>query len=330
MKTFNNDKNRIEAERGVMRMGKGLFWVSVCTSAICVVGIGLELLRSETPDLHNYVFTGDTAFAAKIALYLGVLYILHFVEFYGIALSAKMVFTEFAGFMAARNGLVAKYNAMRQTSLVLWSCIFFVSASFSAATSYYGSKAIGAIAASRINTDKVQNLPRERTKAVTENTATQREKLEALRKERDAAIAKAEAQISGETKRLAKRGNEWAKNEIANATNSAARPYASKIAKAESELAAAEKDANARYDKVETTMLKAAESEISSAENKGKTVSLLTSLLGILPTLMGISIVGITSMSEVAAKAGTRQNNDADDAHATQSRAYSQRSKSGF
>ncbi len=302
MKTFNNDKNRIEAERGVSRMAKGLFWVSVFSSALCVVGIALEFVRTDAPAVHDYFFTGDTAFMSKAVVFALAMYVLHFIEFFGVALAAKMVFTEAGGFAAAQSGLVAKYNGMRQASLILWGCVFMVAASFSGATSYYGSKAIGAIAASRIDTDKVSNLPKERQKAVTQATETQAAKVEALKAEQAAAIAKAELGIAGETKRLAKRNNEWAKNEISAATAAAANPYASKITKAEAELAAAQKDANSRYDKVENTMLKATESDIVSAQEKGKTVGLLTTLLGILPMVLGIAIVGITSMSEVAAK----------------------------
>ena len=309
MRTFDNEKNRSAAEKSLITILKAGFWVSALTTTFCVANWLYELSFPYVGGVLTYV--GISASVATtgywLAIFLAIVRPLHTVEI-TIGLSAKMVFTEFAGFMATRG--TGTYTAMRNIAFVGWLFIFVTLTAFSGLTSYYGAKMAAANANISVNTDKVQNLPRERQNAVSAATKIQQDKLAVLQEEKEKAIAKAENGIAGETKRLAKRGNEWAKNEISSAINSAARPYATKIAKAEADLIAAQKEADKRYDKIETAMLSANQIEIGGAQEKSKSNSVFTTLFGIAPLILSIGGIAIISMSEVAAKLPARASNN--------------------
>ncbi len=299
MKIFDNSDNLQAADQSAGIILQGCFLISAFTTTVTASSWIAELLL---PYVEK--FTAADPLILQTICFVGTIYFFYKVEAF-IGNSAHAAFTEFAGWVATFSHQFRAYSGLRKAGLIFRFAIFVGAALFSLFTSLGGAQKGAAAVMVNTKIDDFEDLPQKRAKGIEDATKIQREAIEALKAERAAAVAKAEASIDKGTLRAARHGDELAKKEIAYRTTAAEKQYKSKIEKAQAELDKQVQAASKSQDGIDELAKKKAELQLRGVEDKSTSLGWLATLVGVMPLAISVCIKGSIAMSEVAQAANS-------------------------
>lgn len=293
---FNNTENSRAANAGLGAAARICFGLSMLSSSVAVWSGVMSFVESKSAD-------AAASFWVAAAAFIAVGYVCYMIDFFGISKTGKFLFTEVAGLAC---GSFDKFATLRKIAIGFWALIFAGFFFFSFATSYYGSDLVKAFTTPKIDTRGIAQIGEKRAAAEREIIApltVRREKLEA------AMQAEIKGAGNAELVRLAKSGNGWAEGELAAARAKIEKKYASKFAELDKQLAADKASFSKRQDAIDEAQLVAEKSKIDGQNAQANAVGLITLAGGVAPLVIGVLIIGVMAVGEVAEKSERAENN---------------------
>lgn len=292
---FNNKENAEAANSGLKVAANICFGLSTLSSSVAVWSGVMSFIESKSD-------AAAASFGIAAIAFLVVAFICYFIDFFGISKAGKFLFTEIAGWTC---GSFERFTNLRKIAIVFWGAIFAGFFFFSFATSYYGSDLVRAFSTPQVDTRGIAAIGEKRAAAEREviaPLASRREKLEA------AMQAELKAVGNPELSKLAKSGNSWAEGELAQARARIEKKYAAKFAEIDKQLNADKSAFAKRQDAIDEAQLAAQKSKMDANNAQANAVGLITLAGGVAPLVIGVLIIGVMAVGEVAEKSEKADN----------------------
>lgn len=287
MAKFNNTKNEMAAQASLSKAAAVCFTLSTVSSAVAIWAGAMAFLDTK--------FDASGSVLASIGVFAAVLYFCYLVDFFGISKVGKLFFTEVAAWSSQA---FEKFGALRFIAMGLWASIFASFFMISFFTSYHGSDIVKSIAAPKADVASFERIGDARQKAQAQVTApyeAKREKVEAARK---AELANAG---TPELRKLARKGDNWANTELLALQAKINKKYDGQLAQIDKDARADKASFEASQGALDAAKLQAAQSALDGQKAQADAIGVVTLAGGVAPLIIGVIIIGVMSVTEVAA-----------------------------
>lgn len=282
---FNNKANKAAAEGSINGVSNAAFALSTASSSI---SIWAAMIGFSGADFFGWASLLFAAIAVAIC---------SAIDFFGVKRAGKYFLTEV---IAMACGAFAKFTILRFISLVVWALVFFTFFASSFITSYNGSEIIRTAFAPKSNAEDISVIAAKRDASESDISAryeAKRASIEAQRKQELETVGAAQ------TRKLARKGNFEAIDELAKLKKPVNAKFDKRIAAIDKEELEAKKDFGQRQKALEEEQLKSLKAEADGLQARANAISIIVLAFGVVPLLIGGALTVVQALSEVSEKA---------------------------
>ena len=250
---------------------------STIGSTVCIASIGVSFVNPETT-----IFTHPLLWAPAIIIGFVIAYL---IDFHVIKKVGKFAVTEFIAWLSGH----FVTPILRRINTVMMMSVFAFGVFLSIVTSFYGSEITAKMAPTIIAESPGEEITEQR-KAVKQALKPYTQAV----KDVENKIAKEKkVKINSELRRLEKRGNQWAKNEILAIEKAIDKSYSRELDAAKTDLAKATEREEKRADIAIASVTSLVETTNEDNQKRSGIIWKMLAVLGVLPLIFGVIILVI-------------------------------------